>query len=101
MKVISWNIKGLGNPSENFSVKYVFRKYKADVIMLQETKKPFIDKKCFQSVWGGTNRELFFTSASGSAGGMMIAWEKVFLILFRLNMGSTLFWLTFWIGLRG
>lgn len=47
MRIISWNSKGLGNPSRNSSVKKVFRKYKADVIMLQETKKQLINKKSF------------------------------------------------------
>lgn len=29
--------------------KWIFRKYKADVIMLQETKKPWISRQSFRS----------------------------------------------------
>lgn len=76
VKIISWNIKGLGSPTKNFSIKEVLRKYKANVIMLQETKKAFIDKKCFHTMWGGRNRDWIFTLASGSAGAMLMAWKK-------------------------
>lgn len=67
MKTISWNIKGLGNSSRNFSIKEVLKRYKADVIMLEDTKKEVIAKKCFQSVWGRRNHDWVFTPASGSA----------------------------------
>lgn len=76
MKIISWNIKGLGNPSKSFSIKEVLTKFKADIIMLQETEKPVIDRKCFQTVWGSRNRDWVFTPAGGSSGGMQIGWKK-------------------------
>lgn len=52
MKIILWNINRLESPTKNVSIKEVLRKYKADVIMLQETEKALIDEKCFQTVWG-------------------------------------------------
>lgn len=39
MKIISWNVKGLGIPKNRSSIKEVFKKYKADLVMIQETKK--------------------------------------------------------------
>lgn len=54
----------------------MLRKYKADIIMLQETKKPVIDRKCFQTLSGSRNRDWIFTLADGSAGAMLIGWKK-------------------------
>lgn len=55
MKIISWNIKG------------ILRKYKTDIVMVQEIKKPSCDKRCFLSFWGGRNKEWAFTPAEGTA----------------------------------
>lgn len=55
------DVKGLGSPTKNFSIKEVLRKYKADVIMLDETKKPSVDKKCFQALWRVRNHDRIFT----------------------------------------
>lgn len=76
MKPIEWNIEGLGIPKKNSSIKEVLKKQKADVVILQETKKPSINKRLFQSVWGGRNREWVFTPSEDAAGGMLIAWTS-------------------------
>lgn len=52
MKIISWNVKGLGRPRKNFSIKEVLKKYKADIVMIQETKNQKIDKTMFPIIWG-------------------------------------------------
>lgn len=55
--------------------KWIFRKYKADVIMLQETKKPWISRQCFRSFCEGRNKDWIYTPSFGSAGGMLIEWK--------------------------
>lgn len=38
MNVISWNVKGLGSPVKKATIKGVIRSFKADIVLLQETK---------------------------------------------------------------
>lgn len=53
MRIISWNVKGLGRLKKKFSIKEIFRKDKANVIKLQETKKkPFNQQAAFQDLAG-------------------------------------------------
>lgn len=39
MKVLSWNIRGLGRPQKSRKFKEVFKERKVDTVLLQETKK--------------------------------------------------------------
>lgn len=39
LKIVSWNVKGLGNLKKNISITALLRKFKADIIMLHETKR--------------------------------------------------------------
>lgn len=50
-------------------------------------KKELIDKKCFQSVWGTRIREWVLTPANGSAGGMLVAWNKDSFVLLSIEYG--------------
>lgn len=43
MKILSWNVKGLGCPRKSSSIKDLLRKFKADTVMLQESKRSMID----------------------------------------------------------
>lgn len=38
MKIFSWNVKGRGRIKKDFSIKEVLRKFKADIIMIQDQK---------------------------------------------------------------
>lgn len=68
MTIITWNIKGLGIPKKRCSVKEVLKKYKADVVMIQETRKFSIGKKSIQSCRGGRNKDWVFSPSEGAAG---------------------------------
>lgn len=60
------------------SMKEVLRKFKANITMIQETKKNLqLIKNAFKSLWGGRKKEWFFNTAQGSVGGLMIAWKNI------------------------
>lgn len=50
----------MGKPRKNFSIKEFLSKNKADLIMLQETKKQSINKTCSSSLWEGKIKIGFF-----------------------------------------
>lgn len=65
MKIISWNVRGLGSYKKNTSVKDTFRKYTPDIVMLQETKKMETSRKCLTSIWEIKNIEWISSPAGG------------------------------------
>ena len=50
MKIISWNIGGLGSRKKRRVVKDFLRLQNPDVVMLQETKREVCDRKFVESV---------------------------------------------------
>ncbi|KAB2635279.1 hypothetical protein D8674_025813 [Pyrus ussuriensis x Pyrus communis] len=50
MKIISWNVRGLGSRQKRLILKQQFRRLKPDIIILQETKKASINRRLVASV---------------------------------------------------
>lgn len=63
------------------------RKYKADIIMIQETKKFSVHKQCFRTFWGGRNKDWIHIPSQGSAGGVLIAWRTYLFELTAVEHG--------------
>lgn len=87
MNIITWNVKGLGILKKTSSIKEVFKKYKADLIMIQETTKFSIDKISIQSWWRGRNKDWVYSPSEGAARGMLIAWKSDLYILLAVENG--------------
>ncbi|KAM2601691.1 hypothetical protein FF1_039826 [Malus domestica] len=75
MKIISWNIRGLGSRRKMVLLKDYFRQARADIIILQETKTVTIDRKLVASVWGSRFKDWVFAPARGSSGGIVVMWN--------------------------
>lgn len=76
MKIISWNVNGLGNQKKNSSIKNLLRKFQPEIILLQETKKEEITANCISSFWAVRDRKWIFTPSFDSSGGLLIAWRS-------------------------
>ena len=50
MKIISWNVRGLGSSNKRRVIKDFLRLEKSDVVMIQETKKEKCDRRLVGSV---------------------------------------------------
>lgn len=76
-KLLSWNVKGLGNPDKCNVVKDVIRTSRCDVCLLQETK---MNEVTLNYVWrflpSFFNPCCAFSEANHSKGGIIIAWKK-------------------------
>ncbi|RVW43796.1 hypothetical protein CK203_074061 [Vitis vinifera] len=57
MKIISWNVRGLGSRNKRRMVKDFLRSENPDVVMIQETKKEICDRRFVGSVWTVRNKE--------------------------------------------
>ena len=106
MKILSWNIRGLGSKKKMRIVKRLLSSQSPDVVMLQETKRVNWDRRFASSVWKGRSLEWIALLACGASGGIVILWDsnkfkctkKVlgsFSVTVKLNSGEEgSFWLT-------
>lgn len=67
MRVMSWNCRGLGNPSTIPQLKESLRLFKLKVIFLCETKrrKDFVSNICRMVGWGDRWKAIDSVSRSG------------------------------------
>ncbi|BFG20710.1 hypothetical protein CerSpe_069840 [Prunus speciosa] len=75
MKIVSWNVRGLGDRKKRAVIKKVLKKCGAYIVMLQETKKMLIDRKLIGNIWGSKFREWICLPSIGSSGGILIVWN--------------------------
>ena len=57
MKIINWNIRGLGSRKKRRVVKDFLRHENPDVVMFQETKREVCDRRFVGSVWTARNKD--------------------------------------------
>ncbi|WKA03336.1 hypothetical protein VitviT2T_021451 [Vitis vinifera] len=76
MKIISWNVRGLGSRNKCRMVKDFLRSKNPDVVMIQETKKENCDRRFVGSVWTVRNKDWVALPASGASGGILIIWDS-------------------------
>lgn len=52
VKIIAWSVKGLGNQKKTTTIKDIFFQNQPKIVLIQETLKQKLDKKCLSSFWG-------------------------------------------------
>lgn len=55
MKLISWNVRGLGAPPIRALVKSLLSKINPDLVILQETKLEYVNRFLVKSIWSSRN----------------------------------------------
>ncbi|GMJ03184.1 hypothetical protein HRI_003987600 [Hibiscus trionum] len=75
MKLISWNVRGLGGSAKRRYVREVLRKNDVDMAMLQETKLEEWPKSWLANLWGTDNFESVFAPSISASGGILVMWE--------------------------
>lgn len=53
MKILSWNVRGLGNLEWRMVIKDVLRNNKVQIALLQESKLSSMSDRIVGEVWGG------------------------------------------------
>ena len=77
MKILSWNVRGLGWADRRRRVKEVLRLKNVDMALLQETKRSNIDESVVRSLWPFDSVEYMEMGAEGSAGGILCIWNPM------------------------
>ena len=69
MKLISWNVRGLGRSEKKRAVKRLFSKEKCNMIFIQETKLTDVNLRSYRYLGGSCSIRGEFIGAMGAAGG--------------------------------
>ncbi|RVW23394.1 hypothetical protein CK203_098186 [Vitis vinifera] len=88
MKIISWNVRGLGSSNKRRVIKDFLRLEKPDVVMIQETKKEKCDRRLVGSVWTVRNKDWVILPACGASGGILFIWDSKKLSKEEVVLGS-------------
>ncbi|XP_028109972.1 uncharacterized protein LOC114308561 [Camellia sinensis] len=75
MKILSWNVRGLGNAGKRSRIKDLLRMKRVDMVLLQETKRSSIDDNVIRSLWPSDLVEFMVVDAIGTAGGILCIWN--------------------------
>ncbi|XP_045831047.1 exodeoxyribonuclease-like [Trifolium pratense] len=75
MKIISWNIRGLGGFEKRKEVLKLVGDLKPFIICLQETKLQSCDVFLCSTLWGSSSHAFSFRPSVGASGGLLTLWD--------------------------
>ena len=88
LKLLSWNVCGANDSSERKVIKALIRSQRVDLFCLQETKIQAMSEGVVRSLGTGRFLDWGALDASGSAGGILICWDKRTLDVLELEVGQ-------------
>lgn len=77
MKIISFNIRGLGGRVKKRELKQLGIYHKPDMVCIQETKLQTIDRHICAQLWPDDEFDWVGKSSVRRARGLLIMWSKV------------------------
>jgi exonuclease III len=75
MKIVSWNVRGLGRLDKRKEVCKLVREKNPFIVCLQETKVQNCDDLLSRSLWGSSSLCYSFRPSVGSSGGLLTLWD--------------------------
>lgn len=76
MKILSYNIRGLGKRAKRREVREMVKKHRIEFCCIQETKMSNMRDKICKSLWGDKNCEWACMDAEGNSGGILSIWNN-------------------------
>lgn len=75
-KIISWNVRGINDGKKHRIIMGCLKRWKPDLICLQEIKTEEINLQIIRNLWNGSKVDWVFLPADGAARGILIMWDK-------------------------
>lgn len=72
MKVLSWNVQGLGSMEHCLVMKNMLHKYKVQIALIKESKLSLISDSVAKELWGSRHVGWSCADAVGSTGGILL-----------------------------
>ena len=76
LRIVSWNVRGLNEQDKRLRVRNLIRKWRADIVCLQETKMELINRGTICSLWGGQHVDWLYLGSVGASGGVLLMWDN-------------------------
>jgi exonuclease III len=76
MKIISWNIRGLGGLEKRKEVRKLVGDLCPSILCLQETKLQTCDVPLCLSLWGNSPHAFSYRHSVGASGGLLTLWDS-------------------------
>jgi len=75
MKLLSWNVRGLGGVEKRREVRSLATEKRPHILCVQETKLLVCDDSVCSSLWGNSNYAYSFRPLVGASGGLLTMWD--------------------------
>jgi exonuclease III len=75
MKIVSYNVRGLGGVAKKKEVSQLIRKNKLDLVCIQETKLEVVEKSLCEKLWDTNEFDFTFKTSNGRSGGLLMIWN--------------------------
>ena len=76
MKVVSYNVRGLGGLEKRSEVRRLVQEKNPFVLCIQESKLGVVDDYVIKAIWGDTPYGYSFQSSVGAFGGLITVWNN-------------------------
>ena len=76
IKIISWNVRGVNDPDKRKVIKNFLRRFRADLVCLQDTKVQEMNSALVRSLGVGRRLNWKVLDTDGSAGGILLLWDN-------------------------
>ncbi|RVX13136.1 putative mitochondrial protein [Vitis vinifera] len=88
LRLLSWNVHGANNSSKRKVIKAMIRNQRVDLFCIQETKIQSMSKDVVRILGSGRFLDWGAMGAHGSAGGILICWDKRTLEVLEMEVGQ-------------
>jgi len=75
MKILSWNVRGLGGAVKKREAGHLVREKKPFILCIQETKLPVFNAFDCLSIWGDDKVDFSYQRSTGASGGLVTLWD--------------------------
>ncbi|KAK2414609.1 DNA-(apurinic or apyrimidinic site) endonuclease [Trifolium repens] len=75
MKIVSWNIRGLGGLEKRKEVRKLVGELGPSILCLQKTKLQTFDASLSLALWGNSSHVCSYRSSVGASGGIVTFWD--------------------------
>lgn len=76
MKIVSWNIRGIGDQSKHLAIKRLIMKTNPELVLIQETKKDSIEIDIIKAMWSSKEIGWIYSEAYGKSGRLLTMWDE-------------------------
>ncbi|GAU10944.1 hypothetical protein TSUD_112380 [Trifolium subterraneum] len=75
MKIVSFNIRGLGAVEKRRELRRLVLEKKVDILCIQETKLEVVEDSLVRFIWGSDDVDFSFKPSVGAPGGLVTMWN--------------------------